>query len=93
MGLAGTLYMVIVIRRARMQTSYRPDFEDWLFHVALPLAANVVLALSALVAPWHEREALFAVAAATLLLLFIGIHNSWDTIVYQVFVRIPQTKE
>jgi hypothetical protein len=92
-GLAGVIYMVIVIRRARMQKSYQPDFEDWFFHVALPLAANVVLVLAALAALSHEREALFAVGAATLLLLFIGIHNSWDTIVYQVFVRIPQTKE
>jgi hypothetical protein len=92
-GLAGVIYMVIIIRRARRQTFYRPDFEDWLSHFALPFAANVVLALSALAAPWHAREALFAVAAATLLLLFIGIHNAWDTIVYQVFIRIPQTKE
>src|SRR5919202_1783130 len=92
-GLAGIIYMVIVIRRARRQRSYQPDFEDWLFHVALPLAANVVLALSALGAPAHEREAMFAVGAATLLLLFIGIHNSWDTIVFQVFIQIPRTKQ
>src|SRR5207237_8070983 len=72
-GLAGVIYMVIVIRRARRQTVYRPDFEDWLSHLALPFAANVVLALSALAAPWPEREALFAVAAAPPLLLFIGI--------------------
>ena len=92
-GLAGIIYMLIVIRRAWTQTAYRPDFEDWSFHVALPFAANVVLALSALAAPAHEREALFAVGAATLLLLFIGVHNSWDTIAYQVFVRMRQTKE
>jgi hypothetical protein len=30
---------------------------------------------------------LFGVAAATLLLLFIGIHNAWDGVTYQVFVR------
>ena len=92
-GFAGVIYMGIITRRARRQTSYRPDFEDWLFHAALPFAANLVLALSALAAPSHERDALFAVGAATLLLLFIGIHNSWDTIVYQVFIRIPQTRE
>src|SRR3982751_2423027 len=46
-GLAGVIYMVIVVWRMRAQTSYRPDFEDWFFHVALPFAANVVLALSA----------------------------------------------
>lgn len=92
-GLAGVLYMLVVIRRARRQTSYQPDFEDRLFHLVLPLAANAVLVLAAFAAGWHEREALFAVGAATLLLLFIGIHNSWDTIAYQVFVRMRQTQE
>jgi hypothetical protein len=93
MGLAGVIYIVLVVRRMRVQTSYRPDFEDWFFHVVLPFAANAVLALSALAAPWHEREALFAVGAATLLLLFIGIHNSWDTIAYQVLVRMREAKD
>jgi hypothetical protein len=92
-GLAGVVYMLVVIRRARTQTSYQPDFEDRLFHLLLPLAANAVLVLAAFAARSHEREALFAVAAATLLLLFIGIHNSWDTIAYQVFVRMRQTQE
>jgi hypothetical protein len=27
------------------------------------------------------------VAAAALLLLFIGIHNAWDTVTYHVFVQ------
>ena len=93
MGFAGVIYMVIVIRRMRMQSSYRPDAEDWLFHAWLPLAANVVLAFSALAAWWHETEALFGVAGATLLLLFIGIHNSWDTIAYQVLIRMRELKE
>ena len=87
-GLAGTIYMLIVARRMRRQRTYRPDWEDWLFHFVLPLVVYVVLAIAALPARTHPEEALLAVAAATLLLLFIGIHNSWDTIAYQVFVRL-----
>jgi len=30
----------------------------------------------------HSQRLLFLVALATLLLLFVGIHNSWDTITY-----------
>jgi hypothetical protein len=30
---------------------------------------------------------MFGVAAAALLLLFIGIHNSWDAVTYHVFVN------
>ena len=28
----------------------------------------------------HTRPALFVVGAATLLLLFVGIHNAWDAV-------------
>ena len=85
-GAAGTVYSVIVARRVRRQTYYRPVFEDWSFHVLLPLAAYALLALSALAAVLHERGALFGVGAAALLLLFSGIHNAWDTVSYYVFV-------
>jgi hypothetical protein len=75
---------VVVIRRVRVQGAYRPEFEDWLFHVLLPLAAYSGLVLSALAASSHTRESLFGVGAAVLLLLFIGIHNAWDNVAYHV---------
>ncbi len=87
MGLSGVAYTVIVARRVRRQSVYQPEFEDWLFHVVLPLAAYVILALSPFAAPCHTREALFGVGAAALLLLFIGIHNSWDSVAYHVFAN------
>jgi hypothetical protein len=31
---------------------------------------------------WHPTPALFSVGASSLLLLAIGIHNSWDTVTY-----------
>jgi len=34
-------------------------------------------------------EALFGVGAGALLLLFVGIHNSWDAIAYHVLVSRP----
>lgn len=87
-GFAGVVYLGIVTRRMRSQRSYRPDWEDWTYHVVLPLAAYALLLVSAFVARSHVEEAEMAVAAATLLQLFIGVHNSWDTIVYQVLVRM-----
>ena len=86
-GLSGVVYMVIVARRMRRQTVYRPEFEDWLFHAVLPFAAYAVLALSPLAAPSRTRGILFGVGAAALLLLFIGIHNAWDSVAYHVFVN------
>ncbi|HUB33330.1 MAG TPA: hypothetical protein VMA31_09885 [Bryobacteraceae bacterium] len=87
MGLGGILYAAIVTRRMRTQAVYRPEFEDWLFHSLLPFAAYITLAVSAYAAQFDPREALFGVGAAALLLLFIGIHNAWDTVTFHVFTR------
>ena len=87
MGLGGIVYAGVVTRRMRRQTAYRPAVEDWLFHVALPLAAYATLAASAFAARSHTRGALFGVGAAALLLLFVGIHNAWDAAAYHVLVH------
>ena len=86
-GLGGIAYSIIVARRVRAQTAYKPVLEDRLFHVLLPLVAYAALAVSACTAQSHARLALFSVGAASLLLLFIGIHNTWDAVTYHVFVR------
>jgi hypothetical protein len=93
LGLCGIVYALIVARRMRAQTAYQSVFEDWLFHVLLPLLAYAMLAVSAGIAYWHARPALFVVGAAALLLLFIGIHNAWDTVTYNVFVKKREQRE
>lgn len=80
-GLAGLGYVAIVVRRARRQTEYRPVFEDWLWHAIMPCGAYVVLALAAFFLQ-STQVAAYAVAGAALGLLFVGIHNSWDTVTY-----------
>ena len=92
-GFAGAVYAFVVARRMRGQTAYRPEFEDWLFHVVVPLAAYATLALSAFAAFGHTREALFGVGAAALVLLFVGIHNAWDAVSYHVFVSMRNAKD
>ena len=86
-GACGIVYAVIVTRRMRGQTVYQPEFEDWLFHALLPFTAYSILTLSAFAASSFTYEALFAVGGAVLLLLFIGIHNAWDSVAYHVFVK------
>jgi hypothetical protein len=92
-GLCGLVYVAIVTRRLRRQTAYQPVFEDWLFHALLPLAAYATLAVSAWEARAKAHQAMFGVAAAALLLLFIGIHNAWDAVTYHIFVNRPKTAE
>jgi hypothetical protein len=87
-GLFGTGYSLIVARRMRTQKLYQPVFEDWLFHALLPLAAYLAVAAAGCVAHSHVRPALFLVAAGALVLLFIGIHNAWDTVIYHITKRV-----
>jgi prepilin signal peptidase PulO-like enzyme (type II secretory pathway) len=84
-GIAGVVYEIDVIRRLLRQNAYRPEAEDWLFHAALPLLAYGVLAAAAIYERSDFHRALFAAAAAVLLLVVIGIHNAWDAAAYHVF--------
>jgi hypothetical protein len=81
-GIAGLFYGIIVVRRALRQTTYRPVFEDWLWHAALPLIAYAMLLIAAFTLTSYPRRVLFIVGGAALLLLFVGIHNAWDTVTY-----------
>jgi hypothetical protein len=85
-GLIGVIYEIIVVLRMRGQKVYEPEFEDWLCHFVLPLAAYALLAISAIEAHAHLRAALFGFGGTSLILLFNGIHNAWDAVAYNVFV-------
>ena len=78
----GVAYTVIVVWRTARQTGYRPVLEDWLWHVVFPLAAYVTLLVAASLFADAPESWLFVIAAITLFLLFIGIHNAWDAVTY-----------
>jgi hypothetical protein len=86
-GLSGFVYELFIIWRMRETTTYRPKFEDWFFHIVMPLSAYALLAASAVAAFSRPEEAQFAVGVATLMLLFAGIHNAWDAVTWHVLVR------
>ncbi len=92
-GLAGVTYSVVVARRMRVQTTYRPVLPDWLFYVLLPSAGYALLTGSAFAARSQMRPALFGVGGSVLLLLFVGISNSWDSVTYHVLVNAPGKRE
>jgi hypothetical protein len=86
-GLGGVIYVTIVIQRARHQMEYQPMLEDWLWHMILPLISYSGIFVAAFLLMSNPDPALFIVGAATVLFLFIGIHNSWDTVTYMLVVR------
>src|SRR5262249_15505377 len=79
LGLAGIVYSGITIMRARRTMVYTPVFEDWLWHTILPSIAYAGMAVAAIVMGIDHSTGLFVIGGATLLLLFVGIHNAWDT--------------
>ncbi len=83
-GLGGLAYGAITLRRARRQSDYEPVWEDWLWFTILPSGAYAALALGALLLRAATATALFAIGAAALGLLLIGIHNAWDTVTHLV---------
>jgi len=92
-GLGGMTYVAIAARRVRRQTAYTPVLEDWLWHTVFPLVSYTALVVAAILLPVNPSPALFVTGAATVLLLFIGIHNAWDTVTYLVIERSqPENK-
>ena len=85
-GLGGLIYAAIVLRRALRQKGYQPVFEDWLSHTILPTLAYLAIFAGgmSLTSPDATSNGVpaFLVAGAALLLVFIGIHNSWDTVTW-----------
>ena len=86
-GSLGAIYSSRVAVLLRRQSQYHPEAEDWWFHAILPILAYSGLVAAASVVRIDARAMLFGAAAAASLLLFIGIHNAWDTVTYHVFVR------
>lgn len=87
-GVSGVVYTFVVIRRGRRQTRYQPVLEDWMWHACLPLAAYAAMLTGSLVLTAAPRPSLFVVAASALLLLFVGIHNAWDTVTFIAVERL-----
>jgi hypothetical protein len=92
-GLGGATYVLIVLRRVRRRTTYQPVLEDWLWYTVFPLVSYTALVVAAIVLMGNPAPALFVIGAATVLLLFIGIHNAWDTVTYIVLeLSQPENK-
>jgi hypothetical protein len=85
-GMGGLIYSIAVLRRAMRQKDYKPVFEDWAWHTALPMAAYAALIGGGL-ALRVSAKAEYFIGGATLLLVFIGIHNAWDTVTYVMVSR------
>jgi len=89
-GFGGLIYSVFIISRARRQTYYKPEWGDWVWYALLPCSIYAVLAVAALFPKTGSLISMFAIGAAALGLLLIGIHNAWDAVTH-IVVKSDET--
>ena len=91
-GVVGLIYTAIIVRRARRQTGYTMVAEDWIWHIILPpIAYGTQVACGELLRT-RTVLALFLAGGSTVLLVFIGIHNAWDTTTFVADLRQRQSE-
>jgi hypothetical protein len=82
-GLAGAIYIGWITANFHHNLGkYEPVWEDWTWNVILPGVAYGGLVAMGLLIRSYPDGALYGAAAASLLLLLIGIHNAWDLAVW-----------
>jgi hypothetical protein len=97
-GLGGMAYLLFMLweaahrlRAGYQAAGYQLALSDWLWYTLLPLVSYTALVVAAILLPSFPALVLFVIAAATMLLLFIGIHNAWDLVTYLV-IDYPQSQ-
>ena len=88
-GAGGLGYLVWVVVQARRQESYDPVLSDWIWHTALPILAYGGVEFAGERLARTPEIALDVVGGAALLLLFVGLHNAWDSAVWMTR-KIPR---
>ena len=78
----GVVYSPIILVRTLRQKDYTPVLEDWAWHIVLPFVSYAALFASGIFLASDSFPWLFVIGAASLLLLFVGIHNAWDAVTY-----------
>jgi len=81
-GLCGVVYSISIGYRARKLANYNADRADWIWFIILPCLAYLTLCVAGFALQSFPPGASYQIAAATMLLILIGIHNAWDVVTY-----------
>ncbi len=81
------IYLVVVTRRMRRIPNYKTPLKDWLWYVAFPLVAYIVLIAAAIALSANPELALYDISATMAALLVLGIHNAWDLVSFFAVVH------
>lgn len=85
-------YAPIVAGHMRRQDGYTPLLSDWVFNLLMPMLGYATLFVAASLGHIQGSLASWVAACASLLLLLLGVRNSWELISYHVTVRVGERK-
>ena len=74
-------YSFRIVWHAR-QAAYQPDWADWFWYIVFPLIGHLALVGAAVLLWRNVAWSLALIAANALAFLFLGVHNSWDTVTF-----------
>lgn len=86
-GVGLVIYFIVVMQRMRRMPNYQTTVSDWFWYLSLPLIAYIALVIAALMLPPNPNGGLYIVGAAMITLLFLGIHNAWDLVIFLAIER------
>ena len=92
-GIIGVLYSLMILRFTLRVTFYKMVLEDWTWHVVLPLLAYGAILGTAILFARYTVVGLFMAGGSATLLVFIGIHNAWDTVAHLTLQRLKREQE
>ena len=84
----GLAYSATIAYLARRQTVYDPDLEDLIWYAVMPLVAYALIGGAAIGLTRYPGVAPFVLAAGSVLLIFLGIHNAWDVVTYLAIEKL-----
>ena len=87
------VYQVIIMQRMRRMPHYQSTLEDWLWYMVLPLLANIMFIVAAILLTRNPSLALYLIGSAMLMLLLIGIRNAWDNVTFLALMRAHSHSE
>jgi hypothetical protein len=87
-GIAGVVYCGRILTQIIIRYRSKVDLTDRLFYALFPVAGHILLAGSAVALFSRPSEAVNLLAASLLMLLFAGIRNAWDMMLW-IMIKAP----
>jgi hypothetical protein len=91
-GVAGTVYSGNIVLQIIIRRSFNVDWADRFLYALVPLLGYLLLSMAAALVLMGSAASAVLIAAGLLTLLFGGVRNAWDMMVW-IMLRTPTSKD